>query len=543
MRTNTSATSAITCTDLTFAWPDGQAVFTGLDLAVSPGRNALIGVNGSGKSTLLDLLSGRLTPAAGSVRVQGTCAHVRQDVTLATDIRVDRALGIDTIRAALHRIEAGSVDVADYEVVGDAWDVEGRAAEVLGRLGLGHLELERPIGAMSGGEAVLLSLGAQLLAEPDVLLLDEPTNNLDAENRARVHEVVSNWRGTLLLVSHDRSLLRLVDQVGDLRAGTVHWYGGTIDDYETAVAAEQEAARRTLRDAESDVRRQKRELSAELTKLDRRKRYGQKMEATKREPKIIMGARKRAAQVSAGKHRDLHEERLAAAKDRLTEAERAVHDDAVITIDLPATAVPARRTVLQLTSVELACGVTADLDLRGPERVALIGRNGSGKTTLLRTITGELAPRGGSVRATVPTRLLPQRLDLLADDLSVVENVHRQAPESTPGEVRSRLARFLFRGSKADQPVASLSGGERFRATLAALLLAEPAPQLLLLDEPTNNLDLASVEALQAALQSYQGALIIVSHDAEFLRSLELDRWYRIEDGTLQVIDPGSVTR
>ncbi|MGO1971949.1 MAG: ABC-F family ATP-binding cassette domain-containing protein [Propionibacteriaceae bacterium] len=539
MRTNpTLPNAAITCNDLTFAWPDGQPVFTGLDLTVGPGRSALIGVNGSGKSTLLGLIAGHFTPSAGSVQVQGSCAYVRQDVTLAADTRVDRALGIDTIRAALHRIEAGSVEVADYDLVGDAWDVEERAGEVLDRLGLGHLELERPIGAMSGGEAVLLSLGAQLLAEPDVLLLDEPTNNLDAENRARVHDVVSNWRGALLVVSHDRSLLRLVDQVGDLRGGTVRWYGGTIDDYEVAVATEQEAAQRTVRAAESDVRRQKRELSEALTKLDRRKRYGQKMWDTKREPKVVMGERKRSAQVSAGKHRDLHEERLADARDRLADAEEAVHDDDVIRIDLPGTAVPARRSVLTLDGVELPGGLTVDLDLRGPERIALTGRNGAGKTTLLRTITADLAPRAGTVQAPVPTRLLPQRLDLLADDLSVVENVHRQAPDSTPGEVRSRLARFLFRGRKADQSVASLSGGERFRATLAALLLAEPAPQLLLLDEPTNNLDLASVEQLRAALRSYQGALIIVSHDEEFLTSLDLDRWYRIEDGGLAVTNP-----
>lgn len=533
MRTTTPANAAITCTDLTFAWPDGQPVFTGLDLTVGPGRSALIGVNGSGKSTLLGLVAGRLSPTAGSVQVQGSLAYVRQDVTLAADTRVDRALGVDTIRAALHRIEAGSVEVADYDLVGDAWDVEERAAKVLDQLGLGHLELERPIGAMSGGEAVLLSLGAHLMAEPDVLLLDEPTNNLDAENRARVHEVVRTWRGALLVVSHDRSLLRLVDQVGDLRAGSVRWYGGTIDDYESAVTTEQEAAQRMVRVAESDVRRQKRELAEALTKLDRRKRYGQKMWDTKREPKIIMGGKKRAAQVAAGKHRDLHEDRLAGARDKLAEAEDAVHDDDAIRIDLPDTAVPVRRTVLTLEGVELPGRVTVDLDLRGPERIALTGRNGAGKTTLLRTITGELAPRAGVVQAPVPTKLLPQRLNLLADELSVVENVHRQAPESTPGEVRSRLARFLFRGRKADQPVASLSGGERFRATLAALLLAEPAPQLLLLDEPTNNLDLASVDQLRAALQSYQGALIIVSHDEEFLTSLELDRWYRIEDGEL----------
>ncbi|WP_435250689.1 ATP-binding cassette domain-containing protein [Streptomyces cucumeris] len=163
--------------------------------------------------------------------------------------------------------------------------------------------------------------------------------------------------------------------------------------------------------------------------------------------------------------------------------------------------------------------------MHGPERIALVGRNGAGKTTLLRTLTGELARLSGEARAWVPLRFLPQRLDVLDGELSVAANVARTAPGVTDQHIRSQLARFLFKGARAEQRAATLSGGERFRAALAATMLAAPAPQLLMLDEPTNNLDTASVRQLTGALDSFQGALLIASHDLPFLRSVGITRW------------------
>ncbi|PIM71640.1 ABC transporter [Streptomyces sp. JV178] len=531
---------SLTCTSLSFAWPDGTPVFEDLQIAFGPGRTGLVGVNGSGKSTLLKLIAGELTPTDGTVRVAGEVGYLPQNVTLDTALRVDEALGIAATRAALHAIEAGDVAEEHFAAVGDDWDVEERALATLGQLGLGHIDLDRTIGEISGGESVLLRLAALLLRRPDVLLLDEPTNNLDLYARRRLYDAVSAWSGVMIVVSHDRELLDLVDQIADLRSGEVTWYGGNYSVYEEALGTEQEAAERMVRVAEADLRKQKRELVDAQVKLARRKRYGQKMFEQKREPKIVMGARKRAAQESAGKHRIMHEEKLAEAKERLDEAVEAVRDDDEIRVDLPYTAVPPGRTVLTALDLRLRYGARVDggLDLRGPERIALVGRNGAGKTTLLRTIAGELEPVGGEVRAHVPLRFLPQRLDVLDDGLTVAENVARYAPGATNNRVRARLARFLFRGARADQPAATLSGGERFRAALAALMLAEPAPQLLMLDEPTNNLDMASVRQLTTALESYEGALIVASHDLPFLESLGITRWLLLEEGGLRATTP-----
>ncbi|XVQ07946.1 ABC-F family ATP-binding cassette domain-containing protein [Spirillospora sp. CA-255316] len=542
---------SVVCSELSFSWPDGTVVLDGLDAAFGTGRTGLIGVNGSGKSTLLKLIAGELRPASGSVTVAGEIGYLPQNLPLGTARTVSDLLGISAVRSALHAIERGEATEENFTAVGDGWDVEERARAELARLGLASLAgdeegLDRTVGTLSGGEAIMVGLAAQFLARPGVLLLDEPTNNLDLDARRRLHEAVSSWPGVLIVVSHDRELLDRVDEIADLRDGAVRTFGGDLTAYEELLAVERDAAERAVRAAEGDLRRQQRELEEAHVKLARRVRYGNKMFENKREPKVIMQERKRQAQVAAGKHRTMHEGRLADARDRLAEAEGAVRDDAGIRVELPATRVPAGSTVLTVTGLP---GALAELIVRGPERIALVGPNGAGKTTLLRAVLGEDGVPGAdglpveaglSVKVGVEgVRYLPQRLDVLDDRLSVLDNVRAFAPSAPVNTVRAGLARFLFRGARAERIAGVLSGGERFRAVLAALLLAEPAPKLLMLDEPTNNLDLASVRQLAQALEAYQGALMVVSHDVPFLRTIGITRWLRLDrDAGLTEIDP-----
>ena len=531
---------SVSCARLDFSWRDGTPVLRDFDLAVGPGRTGLIGTNGTGKSTLMRLIAGELSPTSGSVRVAGEVGYLPQNLTLDTALRVDEVLDIARTRTALHAIEAGDASEEHFSAVGDDWDVEERAQATLHQLGLGHIGLDRTIGEVSGGESVLLGLAALLLRAPDILLLDEPTNNLDRHARQRLYDTVGSWRGVLLVISHDRELLRGVDRIADLRDGEVRWYGGDLEVYEEAVAAEQETAERMLRSAEADMKRQRRELAEAQTKLERRVRFGNKMYANKREPRAVMKVRKRQAQESAGKHRAVHEQRLEEARERVGEAAEQVRSDDEIRVDLPRTSVPRGRRVLNLRA-GLRYGAHAELEMHGPERIALVGRNGAGKTTLLRTVAGQIPPESGEAVAHVPLRFLPQRLDVLDDALSIVENVARLAPEAGNQRIRAQLARFLFRKASADQTVGTLSGGERFRATLAALLLAEPTPQLLLLDEPTNSLDMASVRQLTTALESFSGALIVASHDEPFLAEIGCTRWLQL-DSELTPLEPDELT-
>ena len=558
-------TAAIVCSDLSFNWPDGASVLSGLTTSFGPGRTGLIGVNGSGKSTLLKLIAGELRPGSGVVRARGEVGYLPQAVALGTRRTVSDLLGITAARAALHAIEAGETGEDVYAAVGDDWDVEERARGWLDRLGLDHLSLDDRVQRLSGGETILVALAALFLRRPDIMLLDEPTNNLDLDARKRLYDAVASWTGVMVIVSHDRELLRLVDQVADLSGGQIRIYGGNLDAYDDLIAAEQAAAERAVTTAAADVRREQRDLVEAQVKQARRDRMGRQLAASGSIPRIVAHARKRAAQETAGRSRELHSERLQTARDRLEEAEQAVRDDAEIRVDLPGTAVPAGRTVLTVTGLDGAhwhpaspppgappapsappatpesppVATLTELIVRGPERIALTGPNGAGKTTLLRAIAGLAARPGVTVRLGAVVGYLPQRLDILDDSLSVVDNVRSAAPAASVNEVRASLARFLFRGPRAERLAGMLSGGERFRAVLAALLLAQPAPQLLLLDEPTNNLDTASVRQLSQALEGYRGAILMASHDVPFLRSAGITRWLRLDrEAGLAEIDP-----
>jgi ATPase subunit of ABC transporter with duplicated ATPase domains len=541
---------SIVLSDLSFSLPNGRVVLSNLSASFNPGRTGLIGANGSGKSTLLRLIAGGLRPTSGSVTVTGDVGYLPQNLTLDVGATVASLLGITSVRTAIRAIEAGSVDPAVFDAVGDEWDIEDRAREWLERLGLSRVGLDDPVGRLSGGETVLTALSALLLRRPAVLLLDEPTNNLALDARRRLYAAVEAWSGVLLVVSHDRALLSLADQVADLSGGALRMYGGNLEAYESMLATEQAAALRAVTSAEADVRREKRDLVESQVKQAKRDRMGRAVAASGSIPRIVAGGRKRAAQVSAGKGREVALARIADAKERLAEAADALRDDSSIRISLPGTAVPTGRTVLTVRGLDGPwapwheveaygpdgagsdpddTGRLAELIVRGPERVALTGPNGAGKTTLLRALAGTSAGDCVTVRRNAAFGYLPQRLDILDDALTVVENVRAVAPRASVNEVRAGLARFLFRGARADQVAGTLSGGERFRAVLAALLLADPPPQLLLLDEPTNNLDLASARQLSEALSCYQGALVVVSHDVPFLRSVGITRWLRLD--------------
>jgi ATPase subunit of ABC transporter with duplicated ATPase domains len=531
-----SSSPAITLSDVGFTWPDGIAALSGITATFGRGRTGLIGLNGSGKSTLLRLIRGELIPTNGSIRTSGDVDYLSQSITLDVSATAADLLGVRAKVDALRAIEAGDVSGENFDLIGDDWDIETRTADALRSAGLDEDDLDRPVSELSGGETVLLGVAGLRLRGAPVVLLDEPTNNLDRDARRRLAEMITGWKGALVVVSHDVALLELMDDTAELYNGALTVFGGPYSEFVAHHEAEQGAAQRAQRAAEQAVKVEKRQrIEAEL-KLATRSRMAHKAEVEKRVPKIVANGRKSAAQVSAGRLRTEVDGKLREARESLDEAERRVRSDDLIHVDLPDPGVGSGRRLAQLT------GIDREFVLQGPERVALIGANGVGKTTLLEALVHPDAARPGRATAipfTDRIGYLTQRLDALDDGASVLDNVRAAAPAATPGEVRNRLARFLIRGNSVDRPAGGLSGGERFRVSLARVLLADPPPQLLILDEPTNNLDLGSVDQLVSALTGYRGGLIVVSHDDAFLARLDLTRWLELHsDGELREVFP-----
>ncbi|GGT22157.1 MULTISPECIES: ABC-F family ATP-binding cassette domain-containing protein [Streptomyces] len=534
--------ATVVCSHLSFSWPDGTPVFRDLSFTLAAGRTGLVAPNGSGKSTLLKLVAGELRPATGSVSVGGTLGHLPQSLPLTGDLTVADVLGVADVVRALDAVESGDVAEEHFTAIGDDWDIEERTRAQLDRLGLAGLALDRRLGTLSGGQVIQLGLAAQLLRRPDVLLLDEPTNNLDRDARLRLYDVLADHHGLLLVVSHDRDLLDRMDGIAELGGSGLRFHGGNFTAYEEAVRAEQELAEKNVRNAEQELKREKREMQQARERAERRAGNAARNLKSAGLPRIFAGNMKRGAQESAGRAGQLHASRVDDAKARLDEAGRALREEQRIVLDLPGTRVPSGRDLFRGTGMQVRRGgrnVFADggidLSVRGPERIALTGPNGAGKTTLIQLITGALVPDEGEARrGDGRIAHLSQRLDLLDPARTVAENFAAWAPERPEAERMNLLARFLFRGSRAHLPVGVLSGGERLRATLACVLCAEPAPQLLLLDEPTNNLDLVSVGRLESALDSYRGAFVVVSHDERFLAEIGVDRRLRLAGGRLE---------
>jgi ATPase subunit of ABC transporter with duplicated ATPase domains len=505
--------------------PDGRILFSNLHETFQAETVGLIGHNGSGKSTLGRVLAGGLLPSAGRIERPGRIRYVAQQTGTTSASTLAEVAGLDGPLAALRRLADGdarlSDDLSDFDVIGDRWDLEARWEAMLDGAGL---DARLAPQALSGGQHTLLALIGAFCSDADLLVLDEPGNHLDTGNRAFLLDQMRAWRRSgrgLLLISHDRGLLEHVERTLEVHAGGLRHYGGGWSLVAGQRDAELAAAGAKLERARTERRLGEQKMREQAGRAARKSARGARAKADGGMPKIVLNALPQRAEQTDGARLERHARERQALQDDVASAFAtfdALHQaPAFPQLDV---AIPPGQTALAFDALVARHGPRQPLDWRvqGAARIAITGPNGCGKSTLLRTIAGEIAPLSGTVHG-LPGVLLDQHLAMLDPARSLLDHF----PTShDAGRLRQMLALAGLGPDRILRPCGELSGGERMRGALLLAVLREPAPKLLMLDEPTNHLDLASVEALEAMLGSWPGALVVVSHDGRFLEKLAL---------------------
>ena len=519
--------ASIVVSNLTWVTPDGRPVLSDLNLSFDTGRTGLVGRNGVGKTTLLKLIAGDLRPHAGNISVNGTIGALRQTVRPATGETVAELFGVSEGLKLLRRAGSGEANVE--EIARADWTLELRIASALGRLGL-ELRPDTRLATLSGGQRTRAALAALVFAAPDFILLDEPTNNLDRDGRKAVADLLAGWSAGAIVVSHDRQLLDLMDAIIELTSIGATTYGGNWSSYRARKAIELAAAGRELADAEQRLAEVTKRAQVAVERKARKDGVGRRKSRKGGMPPIVLGRLKDRSEKTSGENARLAERRRTGALADVAAARARIEILQSLSVALPSTRLPRNKTIVSIERVsagyEPGQPVVRDLSLAmvGPERVAVVGPNGSGKTTLLALVAGRLHPWTGTVRVMTDLAILDQNVTVLDVATSIRDNFRRLNPSSDENACRAALARFMFRADTALQVVSSLSGGQLLRAGLACVLGGPEPPSLLILDEPTNHLDIDSIEAVEAGLRSYDGALLVVSHDERFLQGIGASR-------------------
>ncbi|MFA5075189.1 MAG: ABC-F family ATP-binding cassette domain-containing protein [Candidatus Babeliales bacterium] len=530
----------LVCENLSYSVGD-RKLFNNLSISLGREKTGLVGSNGVGKTTLIRLLVGELKPETGivyssgkigltSVATKGVVCYLPQNFTVDPEKTISSVLGIEEKIKAFENINSGNGTDFDFEIIGQDWDFKQRAEKTLHQCNLSELNLSRKIKTLSGGQITRVFFASLLMQEPDFLILDEPTNNLDYESRLALYDIIKNSNLGFLIVSHDRQLLSLMDQILELSSLGIKSYGGNYADYVEQKRIEQEALKQDITDAKKGLSKTKKIVQKSKEAFDKRVAMGNKARKSGSQPKMLLDYHKNRAEVTKSKLERRTDKQLESVKNKFIEAKSKLEQKDFLDFELEATRVHNTKKVLEIQNLTFAypdckpCISNFNLTIVGPKRIEISGKNGSGKTTLLKLINKKLEPNSGFINIGVELfAYLDQFLSILDPDLSVLENFKKLNPETKETDCRLRLAAFLFEHDAALNKVKNLSGGERMKAALACVLMGDTPPQLILLDEPTNNMDLDSIASMEKALKNYKGALIVVSHDETFLQNIGVE--------------------
>lgn len=529
---------ALTLDRVTYTLPDGRVLFSDISTHLDTTPTGLVGRNGVGKSVLASLLAGQRAPTAGQIQRTGTVHLLAQHSGAPAGSIADLA-GVAPVLAALTRIEAGSIAPADFASVGERWNIREQLQAQWRQLGLPALDPDRPAATLSGGQAMQVALAGALLSDADGLILDEPSNHLDSAHRTRLLDALAGWRGGLIVISHDRTVLHAMQRIVELTPGGLRSYGGNYALYAEQKQHARAAAEDLLALRKRERRQQQGELREQRERLEHRQSRAQRVARSANQAPILLGGMKNRSENSAGRWQAQQLERSADMDARVREAAAQMEDVVEIALLAPTLPEPGPQRVAELIDVQLPWAAPPwqriTLCVQRGQRIGVRGPNGSGKSTLLRLLAGKIDALAGECLVAARVALLDQSLSALpmqATALSLLQDAHPDASEAT---LRTQLALLGLDATRSLRPLCTLSGGERLKAALAAVLYARTPPQLLLLDEPGNHLDLPSLSALEQMLNQYKGTLMIVSHDAALLHAVGVSHHLDAADGGWEI--------
>lgn len=521
--------ASIQCLNLFYTIYNSSVCFSDVNLAFDCGIYGIIGDNGSGKSTFLKLLAKQIILDSGNIVSKGSVAYMPQ--LLDDTMFISDVFEITKILVAIDRINQGSLSLDDFNLAENHWDLKENLLEKIALITNLTIDFNQKLSEFSGGEKTKILLAKIMLSNASILLLDEPTNYLDQRMRTKFIDWLSKTNQCILIATHDRALLNHVKGIVEISQSHFSYYGGNYQCYQRQKALDQKAIAHEVLVAKKVIQQVTSSIQKTKEIHQKKKSKGKKLRNTNSIDKLTANSMRGRSERTNKRNTTLALKMKTNAELQLLSAKEKMIIEDPISIDLPATSVPNGKMVLEIDNLffkyhqKKSLFNAFNLKIKGAERISLIGDNGRGKTTLLKLINGDFLPDCGEVKLGInKIGYLDQSASRLDPNLSLLENMKAVNLKLTDQEAYAFLARYKFRGSLADKKVKDLSGGEKVRASLAIYFISSVKPQLLLLDEPTNHLDLKSIDLLEQALNCYQGAIIVVSHDKAFLDKIGITR-------------------
>ena len=560
---------SISIQQISYIHPDKEVLFSDLNFAISKGQKlGLVGNNGCGKSTLLQIIAGQLSPSSGVIVRPDDLYYIPQHFGQYDSLTIAQALQIERKQQALHAILSGDASNENFVILDDDWNIEERSIAALDLWGLGQFTLSYPMNLLSGGEKTRVFLAGMDIHHPSVVLMDEPTNHLDSSGRQRLYDWVEKCRSTLLVVSHDRTLLNLLPEICELEKHQINYYGGNYEFYKEQKTLMQEALQQRIEEKEKALRIARKVARETAERRDKQNVRGEKNHIKKGVPRIVLNALQGKSEKSTSKLNSTHQEKAEKLTDERNQLRSSLSPTATLKTDFNSSSLHTGKILV--TAKEINFGyhpnsinshiqmnneanladtgnhpspdsndiqdnsdfkqqlwqTPISFQLKSGDRLRIEGANGSGKTTLLKLITGQFQPQEGNLMRMEFTYVyLNQEYSIIDNRNSILEQAYafnnRNLPEH---EIKTILNRYLFPASEWDKSCRKLSGGEKMRLAFCCLMISNNTPDMFILDEPTNNLDIQSIEIITATIKNYTGTVIVISHDDYFIQEIGIEQ-------------------